>query len=100
MNKGFSLAAGALLLAAAAFASAACKDCGTVSEVRPITKEMKEKAPTAKDPIDKGFNATTNFQVIVKMDDGKTRSFTFMNAPEYKAGDKVKLVQGMKLTRQ
>jgi uncharacterized OB-fold protein len=100
MKKAVSLAAGALLLAAASFASAACKDCGTVSEVRPVTKEMKANAATAKNPVDKGFNANTHFQVIVKMDDGKTRSFTFMKQPEYKAGDKVKLVDGMRLTRQ
>ena len=101
MKTAIRFAVGALLLGAASLAAAACpKDCGTVAEVRPITQEMVAASPTAKNPIDKGFSSATKFQVLVKMDDGKTRSFTFMNKPEYKAGDKVKLVDGMRLTRQ
>ena len=49
--------------------------------------------------VEKNQKSTTSYQVQIKMDDGKARTFTFSNPTSYKAGDKVKIVDG-KLTRQ
>jgi outer membrane lipoprotein SlyB len=49
--------------------------------------------------VEKNQKSTTSYQVQIKMDDGKTRTFNFANPTSYKAGDKVKIVDG-KLVRQ
>ena len=49
--------------------------------------------------IEKNQKSTTTYQVLIKMDDGKNRTFNFSNPTSYKAGDKVKIVDG-KLVRQ
>src|SRR5258706_6746359 len=49
--------------------------------------------------VEKGKNATTTYQVLIKMDDGTNRTFNFSSATSYKAGDKVKIVD-KKLVRQ
>jgi outer membrane lipoprotein SlyB len=49
--------------------------------------------------IEKSAKSTTKYQVVVKLEDGKTRTFTFSNPTSYKAGDKVKIVDN-KLVRQ
>jgi uncharacterized protein YcfJ len=49
--------------------------------------------------IEKSAKSTTQYQVVVKLEDGKTRTFTFSNPTSYKAGDKVKIVDN-KLVRQ
>lgn len=76
-------------------ATAACKECGTVAEVKTITKDNATDASTAA-----AVKAGASYQVVVKMENGKTRQFTFIKPPEYKAGDKVKIVDGMRLTKQ
>jgi outer membrane lipoprotein SlyB len=48
--------------------------------------------------IEKNKNAKTEYQVHVKMEDGKTRYFTFSKETAYRIGDKIKVVDG-KLTR-
>ncbi len=49
--------------------------------------------------VEKNKNATTTYQVLIKMDDGTNRTFNFSSATSYKAGDKVKIVD-KKLVRQ
>jgi len=49
--------------------------------------------------VEKNQKSTTSYQVVVKMDEGNARTFTFSNPTSYKAGDKVKVVDG-KLVRQ
>ena len=49
--------------------------------------------------VEKNKNATTSYQVVVKMDDGTNRTFNFSSATSYKIGDKVKIVD-KKLVRQ
>src|SRR5205814_8546660 len=49
--------------------------------------------------VEKNQKSTTSYQVLIKMDDGKSRTFNFSNPTSYKVGDKVKIVDG-KLTRQ
>ena len=49
--------------------------------------------------IEKNQKSTTSYQVVIKMEDGKNRTFNFSNPTSYKVGDKVKIVDG-KLTRQ
>ena len=49
--------------------------------------------------VEKNKNATTTYQVLIKMEDGKNRTFNFSNPTSYKVGDKVKVVDG-KLVRQ
>jgi outer membrane lipoprotein SlyB len=49
--------------------------------------------------IEKNAKSTTTHQVVVKLEDGKTRTFNFSSPTSYKAGDKVKIVDN-KLVRQ
>ena len=87
------------ILAAATLAAeptlADCKDCGTVAEVKAIKKDASNDQATAT-----AVEAGATYQVVVKMDNGKSRNFSFKTAPDYKAGDKVKVVNGAKLTKQ
>jgi hypothetical protein len=88
-----SLVATALLAPTPALA--ACKDCGTVAEVKGIKEDAANDKSTAA-----AVKAGAKYQVVVKMDAGKPRSFTFMKPPDFKAGDKVKVVNGMQLAKQ
>ena len=112
---------------------AACKDCGTVVDVKTIKKEGEgsgagaviggvlggvighqvgsgrgNTAATvvgagagayAGHQVEKNQKASTTYEVIVKMEQGNTRTFTFSNPTSYKVGDKIKIVD-KKLTRQ
>ncbi len=49
--------------------------------------------------VEKNQKSTTTYQVLIKMDDGKSRTFNFSKETSYRAGDKVKIVDG-KLTKQ
>jgi outer membrane lipoprotein SlyB len=49
--------------------------------------------------VEKNQKSTTSYQVIVKMDEGNTRTFNFSNPTSYRIGDKVKIVD-KKLVRQ
>jgi outer membrane lipoprotein SlyB len=49
--------------------------------------------------VEKNQKSTTSYQVVVKMEDGKARTFNFSKETSYRAGDKIKVVDG-KLTRQ
>jgi outer membrane lipoprotein SlyB len=49
--------------------------------------------------VEKSRKSTTSYQVHVKMEDGKERTFSYASATSYRVGDKVKVVDG-KLTRQ
>jgi outer membrane lipoprotein SlyB len=46
--------------------------------------------------IEKSRNRKSYWSVAVKMDDGKTKTFTYANAPEFREGDRVKAVDGGK----
>jgi outer membrane lipoprotein SlyB len=48
--------------------------------------------------VEKNQKSTTTYQVIVKMEDGKARTFNFSKETAYRVGDKIKIVDG-KLTR-
>lgn len=124
----------ALLLGMSAPAAlAACKDCGTVTDVKTIKQKGEgsgvgavaggviggvlghqvgsgrgNTAATvvgagagayAGNEIEKNKKSTTSHQVVVKLGDGRTRTFSFGSATSYKVGDKVKIVDN-KLTRQ
>jgi outer membrane lipoprotein SlyB len=49
--------------------------------------------------IEKNRNSTTVYQVQVKMEDGRTRYFDYAQPTAFRAGDKVKIVDG-KLVRR
>ena len=49
--------------------------------------------------VEKNQKSTTTYQVILKMDDGKSRTFNFSKETSYRAGDKIKVVEG-KLVKQ
>ena len=123
----------ALALAAAPGAWAACRDCGTVSDVKTVKKEGEASGAGAVlggvaggvlghqigsgrgntaatvagaaggayvgHQVEKGRNARTEHVVVVTMEDGKERKFTYATATGFKVGDRVKLVNG-KLVRQ
>lgn len=111
----------------------ACKDCGTVVNVKQVKKEGEASGAGAViggvaggvlghqigsgrgntvatvagagagayagHQIEKNKNSSTNHQVVVKMEGGKERTFTFKDATSWKVGDKVKVIDG-KLTHQ
>jgi outer membrane lipoprotein SlyB len=114
-------------------ALAACKECGTVVDVRTITKQGEgsgggailggvvggvlghqigsgrgNTAATvvgaaggayAGHQIEKNAKTETKYQVVVKMEEGNERYFSFSNPTSYQVGDKVKIVD-KKLVRQ
>ena len=49
--------------------------------------------------VEKSQKATTSYQVVVKLEDGKSRTFSFAKETSYRAGDRIKVVDG-KLTRE
>ena len=49
--------------------------------------------------VEKNQRSTTHHQVVIRMDNGATRYFTFDNPTSYRVGDKVKIVD-RKLVRQ
>jgi outer membrane lipoprotein SlyB len=49
--------------------------------------------------VEKNQKSATSYQVVVKMEDGKSRTFNFEKETSYRTGDKIKVVDG-KLTRQ
>ncbi len=49
--------------------------------------------------VEKNAKSKTQYQVIVKLETGETRTFTYNAATAYKVGDKIKIVD-KKLTRQ
>lgn len=49
--------------------------------------------------IEKNRNTRITYQVVVKMEDGKSRTFSFRKETSYRAGDRIKVVDG-KLTRR
>ncbi|MBK8323671.1 MAG: glycine zipper 2TM domain-containing protein [Betaproteobacteria bacterium] len=49
--------------------------------------------------VEKNQKSSTNYQVIVKMEDGKSRTFNFSKETSYRSGDKIKVVDG-KLVKQ
>jgi outer membrane lipoprotein SlyB len=133
MKTTIQLAAGAVMLFAACLAGAACKDCGTVTDVKSVKQKGEgsgvgavaggviggvlghqvgsgrgNTAATvvgagagayAGHEIEKNQKSTTSHQVVVKLEDGKSRTFSFASPTSYKVGDKVKVVDG-KLTRR
>ena len=48
--------------------------------------------------VEKNSKATTQYQVVVKLESGETRTFTYKAATSYKVGDRIKVVDN-KLTR-
>jgi len=44
--------------------------------------------------IEKNKNAKTFWRVVVNMEEGKDRAFTFQNQPRYRVGDKVRVADG------
>jgi outer membrane lipoprotein SlyB len=114
-------------------ASAACKECGTVTAVKSVKKQGEGSGvgavaggvvggvighqigsgrgndiatvagaaggAYAGHQIEKNQKSTTSHQVVVTLEDGKTRTFNFGAATSYKVGDKVKIVDN-KLVRQ
>ena len=49
--------------------------------------------------IEKSQKAKTTYQVVVKLEDGKSRTFSFAKETSYRVGDKIRVVEG-KLTRR
>lgn len=126
-------ACAAWLLGASAPALAPCNNCGTVTDVKTITKKGEgsgvglvaggviggvlghqvgsgrgNTAATvvgagagayAGNEVEKNKNTKTSYQVVVKMDRGETRTFTYANPTSYRVGDPVKVVDN-KLLRK
>ncbi len=49
--------------------------------------------------VEKNQKATTTYQVVVKLEEGNTRTFNFDNPTRYQVGDKIKIVD-KKLVRR
>ena len=114
-------------------AFAACRDCGTVVDVRTVKKQGEGSGAGAVlggvvggvlghqvgsgrgndvatvagaaggayagHQIEKNKKSTTSYQVVVKLADGGSRTFSYSQPTSYRVGDKVKIVD-KKLTRQ
>src|SRR5258707_9236006 len=124
----YGIAAAAVFALATDFAGealAACKECGTVVDVKTIKKEGegsgvgmvaggvlggvlghqvgsgrgKDVATVAGagagayagHQIEKSSKATTSYHVMIKMEDGSSRTFYYGSPTSYKVGDKVKI---------
>ncbi|MEO5691738.1 MAG: glycine zipper 2TM domain-containing protein [Usitatibacter sp.] len=126
-------ATAACFLTAAAPAFAACDNCGTVTDVKTVTRKGEgsgvglvaggviggvlghqvgsgrgNTAATvvgagagayAGNEIEKNNKTKTTYQVVVRMENGSDRSFSYANPTAYKVGDAVKVVN-KKLVRQ
>ena len=102
--------------------AATCPDCGVVNSIRTVTKtprqdpnaDDKPSGLTATIPLGGGGKpqvgsstkygreasvATTTWEVIVRMDDGRFRVLTLDEEPEVVKGDKVKVVQNRVVPR-
>ena len=137
MNRPQRLfAAAAVALAGLALpiaASAACRDCGTVADLKKIEKQGEASGAGAViggiaggvlghqigsgrgntaatiagaaggayagHQIEKNRNKEITYQVVVRMEDGKTRYFDYKEPTGFRVGDKVKIVDH-KLTRR
>jgi outer membrane lipoprotein SlyB len=44
--------------------------------------------------IEKRVKKTVSYEIVVRLDDGTTRAFTEENAPAWRSGDKVRIVNG------
>jgi len=44
--------------------------------------------------VEKHVKSTNTYEVLVRMDNGSNRSFSFEKEPGYRAGDKVKVIEG------
>src|SRR5689334_3917998 len=121
---GFAFAAA--LAQPAPVVAAACNDCGVVQKVQHVETRGEASgvgavaggvighqfgsgrgntAATiagagagayAGHQVEKNRNRKSYWSVAVKMDDGRTRTFTFGNRPEFHEGDRVKAVEGGK----
>lgn len=133
-SLGAALAASLAVLAIGSPpAFAACRDCGTVVDVRTVKKPGEGSGAGAViggvvggvlghqvgsgrgndvatvagaaggayagHQIEKNKKSTTSYQVVVKLADGGTRTFSYSQPTSYRVGDKVKIVD-KKLTRQ
>jgi uncharacterized protein YcfJ len=135
-KRFYGIAAAAIFALSTGFATdalAACKECGTVVDMKTIKKEGEGSGVGAvlggvaggvlghqvgsgrgKDvatvagaaggayvghQVEKNQKSTTTYQVVVKMEEGNTRTFTYANPTSYRVGDKVKIVD-KKLVRQ
>lgn len=133
VSTATSAAMMAMAIALAPDAQGACKECGTVTDVKTIKKEGEgsgvgavaggvlggvlghqigsgrgNTAATiigagagayAGNQVEKNKKSVTTYQVAIKMEDGKSRTFNFSKETSYRIGDKIKIVDG-KLTRQ
>lgn len=129
----FLAAAATCALGISAPAFAACGTCGTVTDVKTVTRKGEgsgvglvaggviggvlghqvgsgrgNTAATvvgagagayAGNEIEKNKNTKTSYQVVVKMESGNTRYFSYASPTAYKVGDAVKVVN-KKLVRQ
>ena len=92
----------ALGIAVAPAASAACRECGTVVNLKKVEKEGEATGGGAViggiaggvlgHQIEKSRNKTVSYEVVVKMEDGRTRTFTYKEPTGFHMGDRVKIV--------
>ncbi len=74
---------------------AVCDNCGTVADIKTIKKEGEGPGPQ----VEKKPKSITAYQVVVKMENGALRIFSYGTPTAYKVGDRVKIVD-KKLVRQ
>lgn len=127
---------GALFALATAFTPAtfaACRDCGSVVDVKTLKAKGEGSGVGAViggvaggvlghqvgsgrgrdvatvagavggayvgNEVEKNKKSTTRYQVVVRLEDGNTRTFNYSNATSYQVGDKVRIVD-KRLVRQ
>jgi uncharacterized protein YcfJ len=89
-----------------------CSNCGSVVSIDVIQHEGEDARPRtiatvvgisggayAGHEIEKHANGDNTYNVAVRMDDGSSRGFDYDAMPAYRAGDKVKVVDGRLVSR-
>lgn len=82
-----------------------CVDCGTIQSVREIDTKGEGSGigavvgavggAVAGHEIEKHARSVKSYEITVRFDDGSTRVISEANAPVWRAGDKVKVVNGV-----
>jgi len=98
----------AAFVGAIAFAEtsyAACKECGTVSDVKTIKKEGEGSGVgavaggVAGNAIEQGTTMKQGLEITVKLDNGELRAITQDADESFRPGERVRLLSGGGVTR-
>lgn len=91
---------------AAPLAAVKCAECGVIQSVHEIDAKGEGSGigavggavvggAIAGNEIEKRVKSAKSYEITVRFDDGTSRAFTAANAPAWRNGDKVKVINGV-----